>query len=237
MIVVLTVQIIFILLSSPLLVGTIATKLTEEKNSSLALNYEKQPHIGEKKPAAPDDEADWHTWNETTMSQAVRKMQYAVRGAIVMRADQLKAEGREILYTNIGNPHSVGQPAITYYRQVMALCDLPAEYGVDHAEISTLFPEDVVQRARELRESIGQAGTGAYTGSQGVLDFRKHVAEFITKRDGQPAYPGNIFLTNGASTAIELVLTSIISADRDAIMIPIPQYPIYSALITKLAGT
>jgi alanine transaminase len=153
-----------------------------------------------------------------------------------MRADQLKAEGREILFTNIGNPHAVGQAAITFYRQVMALCDLPAEYGVDHPEISMLFPDDVVQRARELREAIGPAGTGAYTGSQGVLEFRKHVARFISNRDGHPAYPGNIFLTNGASSAIELVLTTILSSDIDGIMIPIPQYPIYSALITKLAG-
>jgi alanine transaminase len=87
-----------------------------------------------------------------------------------------------------------------------------------------------------VRDALGPAGTGAYTGSQGVLQFRQNVADFISERDGHPAYPGNIFLTNGASTAIELVLTTIIGSDLDGVMIPIPQYPLYSALIAKLGA-
>lgn len=118
----------------------------------------------------------------------------------------------------------------------MALCDLPAADGVDHPNVDQMFPPDVIARAREMREVIGPAGTGAYSGSQGILQFRRDVAKFIEKRDGHPAYSGNIFLTNGASSAIELVLTTIIGSELDGIMIPIPQYPIYSALIAKLAG-
>jgi len=163
-------------------------------------------------------------------------MQYAVRGQVVMKADAMAAEGREILYTNIGNPQAVEQPPITYYRQVMALCDLPAQCGVDHPNVHELFPKDVIERANAMRAAIGKAGTGAYTHSQGVLEFRKHVAKYIEERDGHKSYAGNIFLTNGASTAIELVLTTLISCDMDGVMIPIPQYPIYSALIAKLGG-
>jgi aspartate/methionine/tyrosine aminotransferase len=170
------------------------------------------------------------------MSQQVRKMQYAVRGEVVIRADQLAHEGRDIIYTNIGNPHSVGQKPITFYRQVLALCDLPAANGVDNPNVYLLFPSDVVDRARELREIVGPSGTGAYTNSQGLAGVRKHVAEFITKRDGHPAYAGDIFLTNGASHAIEQVLTALISCNSDGIMIPIPQYPIYSALITRMGA-
>lgn len=153
-----------------------------------------------------------------------------------MRADQLAGQGKEILYTNIGNPHQVGQEPITYYRQVLALCDLPAQCGVDHPNIDQLFPKDVVERAREYREIIGPSGTGAYTHSQGVLGLRKHVADYVQQRDGYKSYPGNIFLTNGASTAISMVLQGLLASNTDAIMIPIPQYPIYSALISKLGG-
>lgn len=212
----------------------LATKFGTEKNSNFALDYNRHPHVGDREPQAEGD--DYHTWNETTMSQSVRRMQYAVRGQVVMRADELHEDGTDILFTNIGNPQAVGQSPITYYRQVMALCDLPAEDGVDHPEVLRMFPVDVVQRARQVREAIGPAGTGAYTGSQGVLEFRKNVANFMAERDGHPAFPGNIFLTNGASTAIELVLTTLISNDLDGVMIPIPQYPIYSALIAKLGG-
>lgn len=212
----------------------LATKLGHDTHASYSLDYESHPETGDR--LERNSETDYHSWNEVTMSQNVRRMQYAVRGQVVMRADALKAQGKEILFTNIGNPHSVGQSPITYYRQVLALCDLPAADGVDHREVGRLFPEDVIARAKEMRESIGPAGTGAYTGSQGILEFRKDVANFISKRDCHPAYPGNIFLTNGASTAIELVLTTLISSDLDAIMIPIPQYPIYSALIQKLGA-
>ena len=45
-----------------------------------------------------------YSWNEDTMSQSLRRMQYAVRGEVVMLAEQLKAEGREIIFTNVGNP-------------------------------------------------------------------------------------------------------------------------------------
>ncbi|OEU15189.1 hypothetical protein FRACYDRAFT_226038 [Fragilariopsis cylindrus CCMP1102] len=170
------------------------------------------------------------------MSQAVRKMQYAVRGQIVMMADKLQAQGKDIIFTNIGNPQAVGQRPITYFRQVLALTDL-GDYGLDHPEVNTMFPVDVVERARKIREILGDSGTGAYTGSQGALGFRKDVAEFLEKRDGHPAYPGNIFLSNGASSAIESVLTTIMSTELDGVMVPIPQYPLYSALIAKLTGT
>jgi len=213
---------------------TLATNFRQEEESQYELGYEKLPHLGERKPQL--DGANYHTWNEHTMSQAVRKMEYAVRGQVVMRADELQSQGKEILFTNIGNPQAVGQAPITYYRQVMALCDLPAQDGVDHPNVYQMFPADVVVRARELKKSLGPAGTGSYTGSQGILQFRQNVADFISQRDGHPAYAGNIFLTNGASSAIELVLTTIISSEIDGIMVPIPQYPIYSALIAKLAG-
>lgn len=38
------------------------------------------------------------------------------------------------------------------------------------------------------------------------------------------------------SSAIDMVLTGLISDDHSGIMIPIPQYPIYSALIARLGG-
>lgn len=52
----------------------------------------------EDEDAAAGDE-DEHAWNEVTMAQNLRKMQYAVRGEVVMKADLMKAEGRDIVYT------------------------------------------------------------------------------------------------------------------------------------------
>ena len=57
-----------------------------------------------------------------------------VRGEIVIRAGELEEElkkgkklpyGDSILYCNIGNPQQLGQVPITFFRQVLALCDYP----------------------------------------------------------------------------------------------------------------
>eukprot|EP00957_Ditylum_brightwellii_P021261 1603750-Ditylum_brightwellii.AAC.1 len=207
-----------------------ATKFDTQRNSKYQAMYDIQPDLGHR--YAPQQKQEY-SWNSSTMSQGLRRMQYAVRGEVVMKADAMAAEGREIIYTNIGNPHAVGQKPLTFYREVMALCDLPAEFGIDNPAVTSAFPEDVVVRAREMRASM-PSGTGAYTNSQGILEFRQDIADYITDRDEHVAYPANIFLTNGASAGIEMVLNGLISDDKDAIMIPIPQYPIYSALIGRL---
>ena len=74
----------------------------------------------------------------------------AVRGKIVMKAEELQSQGRDIIYTNIGNPQAVGQKPLTYNRQVLALCDLPADVGVDHPDAHRMFPSDVIDKSQGI---------------------------------------------------------------------------------------
>jgi hypothetical protein len=157
---------------------------------------------------------------EENMAQNLRKMEYAVRGQVVIAADlineQLKKgdSGRpfdHIVYTNIGNPHSVGQKPLTWPRQVMALADLPEEMGVDHKHVHKLFPKDAIKRAREIKAGLGVGGSGAYTHSQGARFFREHIASFIEQRDGIAANPDDIFMINGASSGIEMILSCMVA--------------------------
>ena len=69
-----------------------------------------------------------------TINESVKEMQYAVRGAIVTRAGQIEADLAtnpskypfdKVVMCNIGNPQSVGQKPITFFRQVLSLCDYP----------------------------------------------------------------------------------------------------------------
>jgi aspartate/methionine/tyrosine aminotransferase len=79
-------------------------------------------------------------------------------------------------------------------------------------------------------------GLGAYSESKGVRCIREAVAAFITERDGIPSDPEAIYLTDGASKGVQTALRLLISGPRDGIMIPIPQYPLYSATLTLLEG-
>lgn len=68
-----------------------------------------------------------------TISPLVKKAQYAVRGDIVVRAGQISKELKsgkkfpfeDVVMCNIGNPQSLGQKPITFYRQVLSICDYP----------------------------------------------------------------------------------------------------------------
>lgn len=88
----------------------------------------------------------------------------------------------------------------------------------------------------------GIPSLGAYSESQGIAEVRQDVADFLTERDGYAGNPNNIFLTNGASDGVRLCLQTVLRDPtaaghyKDGIMTPIPQYPLYSALITLLKG-
>lgn len=165
------------------------------------------------------------------LGKAVLDTQYAVRGPIVARAQELEREGREIVFCNIGNPQALKQKPITYLRQVLALCEYPEL--IESAE--SLFPSDVRDSAKALLKG-SKHGLGAYSESKGVRMIRDAVAEFIRDRDGIEADPEKIFLTDGASKGVQSALQVLISGPTDGVMVPIPQYPLYSATITLLKG-
>ncbi|KAI0089589.1 transaminase [Irpex rosettiformis] len=96
------------------------------------------------------------------------------------------------------------------------------------------WPSDVLQRAKELQAEIGSIG--AYSHSKGVPLIRKHVAEFIEERDGYPSDPEDIFLTGGASAGVSLLLNVLITPNETGILIPIPQYPLYTATLSQFNG-
>nr|XP_023917224.1 alanine aminotransferase 1, mitochondrial-like isoform X2 [Quercus suber] len=51
------------------------------------------------------------------------------------------------------------------------------------------------------------------------------------------ADPNDIFLTNGASPAVHMMMQLLIRSENDGILCPIPQYPLYSASIDLHGGT
>merc|ERR1719197_330403 len=176
------------------------------------------------------------------INASLRNMEYAVRGALVLRAEQLDAALKakkslpfdEIIYCNIGNPQQLKQKPLTFVRQVLSVVEYPAI--LDIKGVKEALPADVVERAelicRETAPSVG-----AYTNSKGLPFVRRDVADFIEKRDGYPANPDHIFLSDGASPAVKAALKMLIRSPKDGIMIPIPQYPLYSAGVTLIGGT
>ncbi|MBD3378476.1 aminotransferase class I/II-fold pyridoxal phosphate-dependent enzyme [candidate division KSB1 bacterium] len=191
------------------------------------------------------------------VNQNILDMEYAVRGPIPQRAAELNKEGRTTIPCNIGNPQALGQKPITFYRQVAGLIENPAEITrerrlkqlIDRSEQDdeqlknlVLYSDYVLDRAETYLRLSG-TGLGAYTASNGPLFIREAIARFINERDGfksdgpLAANPDHIFVTNGASESAKYIIELLIANPHDGIMIPIPQYPLYSATIKKAGGT
>ncbi|ETW77190.1 hypothetical protein HETIRDRAFT_388676, partial [Heterobasidion irregulare TC 32-1] len=176
-----------------------------------------------------------------SLNPSILKVQYAVRGELAIKAEEYREQLKQpdhglpfdkIISSNIGNPQQKGldQPPITFNRQVAALMEWPAL-----AELTNgVFPKDVIARAKELHAETGSVG--AYSHSQGVPFIRKNVAKFIEERDGYPSEPNHIFLTGGASAGVSLLISMLINSPKAGILIPIPQYPLYTATLASYSG-
>lgn len=169
------------------------------------------------------------------LNPRVLDAEYAVRGLIPIKAEELREKlkqhpdslpFKEIINANIGNPQQLKQRPLTFYRSVLSILQNPKLLDMDQ------YPKDVTNRARKLLNNIGSVG--AYSHSQGVAYIREQIAHFITQRDnGIIAHPENIYITGGASEAVKSVFQVILDGERTSgVLIPIPQYPLYTAEIT-----
>ncbi|CAL5986026.1 Alanine_aminotransferase [Hexamita inflata] len=176
------------------------------------------------------------------LNQAVIQAEYAVRGAVVIRAGEIAADMKKnpskykynrISYLNIGNPMASGLTPMKFTRDLISLCIAPHLLNNNEEDLLKLgYSQAVIERARLFMKQ-NPTGLGPYTHSKGYASIRQEVADFIKQRDGFECDPEHIFLSNGASSAIKdcIQLLAGPSAGKSAFMIPIPQYPLYSATL------
>lgn len=176
---------------------------------------------------------------EGTIADRLKTYEYAVRGKIAIRAMEIEREMEKgikqkfdkIVHLNIGNPQDLGQKPISFNREVLACC-----LHDDPVRNRDFFTKEAVDRADYYLSHLGNRAIGAYTDSPGIRVIMREVKDFIEKRDGVEVDEENIYLVNGASEGITMMLRLIIQNDDDGVMIPCPQYPIYSAITAKFGG-
>ncbi|XP_043603144.1 alanine aminotransferase 1 [Bombus pyrosoma] len=172
----------------------------------------------------------------------LRKMEYAVRGPLLIRALEIEKElqkgakkpFKEVIKANVGDAHAMGQQPITFLRQVLTLTVSPSLLN------DPSYPEDVKERAKTILCQCKGGSVGSYSESAGIEIIRKHVAQYIQDRDGIPSDYHNIILSNGASDGIKSFLKLFnekLDGKPSGVMIPIPQYPLYSATLAEFGLT
>ena len=162
----------------------------------------------------------------------MRDAQYAVRGELVLRSlDHARARrgtGELLLTKSSRATLAAGGWADANLLSPGSRADVVPELLSEPAVVAAM-PQDVVERAQKYLSEI-PAGTGAYSPPR---VSRLLMSVILCWRGGREANPEHIFLTDGASPAVQMGLKALIAHERVGIMIPIPQYPLYSAAIAQ----
>lgn len=180
--------------------------------------------------------------NIDNINPHIKAAKYAVRGELAVKAEEYRhrlTEGDKslpfdsVIFANIGNPQQLDQKPITFFRQVLSLVENPTLLD-NPAVLKSAFgyEQDVIERAKVLLANV--QSVGAYSHSQGAPGIRNSVAKFIQERDGFPANPQDLFLTAGASSGVSTLLSVICNSPNAGVLVPIPQYPLYTATLSLL---
>jgi alanine-synthesizing transaminase len=86
----------------------------------------------------------------------------------------------------------------------------------------------------EAVERAMRDGENGYAPSVGILAAREAVAAECNQR-GMPMSPERVVITSGTSEGIELALTAI-AGPGDDVLIPVPTYPLYTAVLAKIGA-
>ena len=173
----------------------------------------------------------------TDLTKKIQNLEYGISGEIEEIAAKLLASKNKIdpsfylFPLNIGNPLELGQPSISFVREVIS---------------ATLYPE--LLKSKDISEDAKKRCSyylsfftfvhqiGAYSDNQGYDFVRKSVISYIESRDGQANCTiDDICLTEGGSLAIDYACKMFLENQNDCILLPRPEFPAYSAL-AKLAG-
>ena len=91
-------------------------------------------------------------------------------------------------------------------------------------------PEEIVQdMVRMLPQAHG------YTESRGILPARRAVAQHYQQRGLPESSVDSVFLGNGASELISMAVQALVE-DGDEILIPAPDFPLWTAVTTMSGG-
>lgn len=180
--------------------------------------------------------------NLDNINPHVRAAKYAVRGELAVKAEELRvrlSQGDKslpfdsVIFANIGNPQQLDQKPITFFRQVLSLVENPLLLENPEAlKASFGYKQDVIERAQVFLKDVNSVG--AYSHSQGAPVVRESVARFIEERDGFSANPADIFCSAGASSGVNTLLNVISNGPDAGVLVPIPQYPLYTATLSLL---
>jgi len=121
-------------------------------------------------------------------SNRMAGVNYAIRGPIADKANELELQGNKIIKLNIGNPGVFG-------------------FNTD---------ESLLKAMRE--NLLGLEGGQSYSHSKGVADVRERIAEYHIKKGAQNVSSNDIFIGNGASELITASMQALLNPGDEVLV-------------------
>jgi alanine-synthesizing transaminase len=140
--------------------------------------------------------------NPIQKSHKLDNVLYDIRGAALVKAMKMEAEGYRILKLHTGNPASFGFSA----------------------------PEEVV-RDMILNMNAAQG----YSDSKGIFAARKAVMQYSQEKGVKGVEIDDIWIGNGVSELISIATQGLLDLG-DELLIPAPDYPLWTAATTLAGG-
>ena len=135
-------------------------------------------------------------------SSKLNHVGYDIRGPVLDLANEMIAQGTDILRLNTGNP---------------------APFGFD-------APNDMIRALTDnIRTSQG------YSDSKGIPPALDAIAAYCRKKGLPNVTPADIYTGNGLSELIMLSMQALLEPG-DEVLVPAPDYPLWSAAITLAGG-
>lgn len=128
---------------------------------------------------------------------------YDIRGPVLTAANQLEAEGHQILKLNIGNPAPFGFNA----------------------------PDEILY---DVIHNLSAAQ--GYCDSKGLYSARKAVMQECQRLRVPNVEIEDVYLGNGVSELITMAMQALVN-DGDEVLIPAPDYPLWTAAVSLSGGT
>jgi alanine-synthesizing transaminase len=94
-------------------------------------------------------------------------------------------------------------------------------------------PDEIVQ---DMIRNLGSQVAAGYTDSKGLFAPRKAVVHYTQQKHVAGVSVDDVYLGNGASELIAMSMNALLDAG-DEVLIPSPDYPLYTAVVSLSGGT
>lgn len=111
----------------------------------------------------------------------------------ILRSQRMRSRGRE------------GFSAAAKDRVLVSDTLTSTDLLFENETFATYFANVILFKKRSHKFSIPLLNVGSYSDSAGVEIIRRHIAQYITERDGVPSKYEDVFLCTGASDGIKVL--------------------------------